>query len=147
MTDELRNHLATIQPGPIIDPADLECLLAGCWDEFTGDDGGMEGHKLLGRMEAVSWEPPGLVFKSERHGRRDLEAPRPAWSHPHAHRNLPRMRHASRFAFQSGKASCGVRRARKLSRRQRSRDKERNPSRVTRAKKGMGKRTLRDWGT
>src|SRR5262245_9543483 len=67
--DRLRAQLATLQPGKIPDTTDLEPLLAACWDEFTGDDGGMEGHKLLGRMEDVTWEPPVLSFTVERHGR------------------------------------------------------------------------------
>ena len=49
-------------------PADLERLLADCWQEFNGDDGGMTGDKLLGRMEEVVWEPPILSFTIERHG-------------------------------------------------------------------------------
>jgi hypothetical protein len=65
----LRAHLATVQPGRIIDTTDLERLLAACWDEFSGDYGGMEGYKLLGRMEDVTWEPPVLSFAVERHGR------------------------------------------------------------------------------
>src|SRR5262245_47135423 len=64
----LLHYLVTISPGPIPDPADLERLLAACWPEFTGDDGGMTGEKLLGRMEEVVWQPPGLSFTVERHG-------------------------------------------------------------------------------
>jgi hypothetical protein len=66
--DRLRIYLATLPPGPISDPAALERLLAACWDEFTGDYGGMEGYKLLGRMEDVTWGPPVLSFSVERHG-------------------------------------------------------------------------------
>jgi hypothetical protein len=66
--DRLRAHLATKQPGTIIDTTDLERLLAASRDEFTGDDGGMEGNKLLGRMEDVTWQPPKLTFSIERHG-------------------------------------------------------------------------------
>jgi hypothetical protein len=68
MIEQLRDLLATILPGPISDPADLEHLLAACWHEFQGDDGGMTGDKLLGRMEEVIWEPPILSFTIERHG-------------------------------------------------------------------------------
>lgn len=64
----LRAHLATIQPSELADTADLERLLAASWDEFTGDDGGMEGYKLLGRIEDVTWQPPKLTFTIERHG-------------------------------------------------------------------------------
>ncbi len=53
--DRLRAHPATIQPGELADTADLERLLATSWDEFTGDYGGMEGYKLLGRIEDVAW--------------------------------------------------------------------------------------------
>jgi hypothetical protein len=67
--DHVRAYLATTQPGQITDTSDLERLLAACWDEFSGDYGGMEGYKLLGRMEDVTWEPPVLSFTVERHGR------------------------------------------------------------------------------
>jgi hypothetical protein len=66
--DRLRAHLATVQPGELADTTDLERLLAGSWDEFTGDDGGMKGYKLLGRIEDVTWQPPKLTFTIERHG-------------------------------------------------------------------------------
>jgi hypothetical protein len=58
----------TIQPGPISNTGELERLLAACWDELTGDDGGMEAYKLLNRMEDVAWNPPLLTFVIERHG-------------------------------------------------------------------------------
>jgi hypothetical protein len=38
------------------------------WDVLAGDDGGMTGVKLVGRMEAVVWQPPRLTFRIERHG-------------------------------------------------------------------------------
>jgi hypothetical protein len=63
--DHLRAHLATIQPGEVVDTTDLERLLAACWEEFTG---GMAAYKLLGRMENVIWTPPNLTFTIERHG-------------------------------------------------------------------------------
>jgi hypothetical protein len=47
---------------------DLDRLLAASWDEFTGDAGGMEGDKLLGRIEDVTWQPPKFTFTIERHG-------------------------------------------------------------------------------
>jgi hypothetical protein len=65
---ELTNFLAAIPPGPVPAPGDLERLLADSWHDFTGDDGGMTGDKLLGRMEQVVWEPPILTFTIERHG-------------------------------------------------------------------------------
>src|SRR5262245_59631739 len=64
----LSSLLATLPPGPVPDPGDLERLLASCWYEFKGDDGGMTGQKLLGRMEEVVWQPPILSFTVERHG-------------------------------------------------------------------------------
>jgi hypothetical protein len=64
----LRAQMATIPPGELADTADLERLLAACWDEFTGDYGGMEGHKLLGRIKDVTWQPPKLTFTIEQHG-------------------------------------------------------------------------------
>jgi hypothetical protein len=51
--DRLRAHLAHIQPGQITDTTDLERLLAACWDELTGDYGGMEGYKQ-GAVVAIS---------------------------------------------------------------------------------------------
>lgn len=35
---------------------------------LAGDDGGMTGMKLLGRMENAVWLPPRIVFLIERHG-------------------------------------------------------------------------------
>ncbi len=65
----LRDHLACAEPGPLADTSKLERLLAGCWDGLAGSDGGgMEAHKLLGRMEQVVWNPPVLTFVIERHG-------------------------------------------------------------------------------
>jgi hypothetical protein len=65
---ELYELLTVTPPGPIPDPGDLERLLAACWHEFQGEGGGMTGHKLLGRMEEVTWAPPILSFTLERHG-------------------------------------------------------------------------------
>jgi hypothetical protein len=67
MTLALHRFLAASPPA-IPDPATLERLLAACWHEFKGDDGGMTGQKLLGRMEEVVWQPPILSFTVERHG-------------------------------------------------------------------------------
>ena len=68
MIDNLHDLLANIPPGPVGNTTDLERLLADCWPEFKGDDGGMEGWKLLGRMEEVVWKLPILSFAIERHG-------------------------------------------------------------------------------
>lgn len=55
---ELLEYLASIQPGPISDAAQLEPLLAACWDKFEGgDEENMAGYKLLGRMEDIVWIP------------------------------------------------------------------------------------------
>ena len=64
----LRQWLEGHHSGPIADTASLERLLADSWHEFSGDHGGMEGRKLLGRMEGVEWNPPILSFTIERHG-------------------------------------------------------------------------------
>jgi hypothetical protein len=68
--DGLEAHLVPIQPGQIIDTSDLERLFAACWDQFSGDYGGMEGDRLLGRMEDVTWEPP-VRHTGRRHPTRD----------------------------------------------------------------------------
>ena len=65
----LKEFLSDLHSGPIHSPSPhLEPLLASCWGEFSGDDGGMMGDKLIGRMEAVEWNPPLLTFVIERHG-------------------------------------------------------------------------------
>ena len=66
--DELKDYLTTIDPGRISEAGELERLLAGSWDNLGGDDGGMAGCKLIGRMERVEWHPPVLTFTIERHG-------------------------------------------------------------------------------
>lgn len=66
--EHLRAYLKQIPKGSIADPTELAKLLAGCWDEFVGDYGGMAPHKLHGRMEQVLWKPPMLDFVIERHG-------------------------------------------------------------------------------
>lgn len=68
MTDHLHDYLNAISPGPITETGTLDRLLADAWGEFSGDDGGMEGRKLRGRMEEVQWQPPLLTFAIERHG-------------------------------------------------------------------------------
>src|SRR5437773_808275 len=66
--DQLQRHCAALPPGPVANVATVERLLAACWHEFGGDDGGMEGYKLLNRMEAVTWNSPILTFRIDRHG-------------------------------------------------------------------------------
>lgn len=49
--------------------AELERLLAECWDELElPNNGGMRADKLLGRTEDLEWEPPRITFVIERHG-------------------------------------------------------------------------------
>jgi hypothetical protein len=68
--NEVQALLAAVPPGPVTGLTGLDALLAGCWDTFDGPDGGgMEGQKLLGRMENVAWTPPVLSLVVERHGR------------------------------------------------------------------------------
>ncbi|QEL17839.1 hypothetical protein PX52LOC_04850 [Limnoglobus roseus] len=64
----------------LADPApptsEIETHLAQVWDALAGDDGGMLGRKLHGRMEAVVWNPPVLTFRIERHGATVLKSSR-----------------------------------------------------------------------
>ena len=64
----LRKYFQTVPPGGIDYPRSLEPRLAACWEELGGDEGGMRGEKLRGRMESVAWNPPRLSFVVERHG-------------------------------------------------------------------------------
>lgn len=66
--EELEDYLQSIEPGRIAEAGQIERLLAGAWDGLGGDDGGMAGRKLVGRMERVEWRPPLLTFLIERHG-------------------------------------------------------------------------------
>ncbi|MCO5102282.1 MAG: hypothetical protein M9885_15565 [Burkholderiaceae bacterium] len=67
--DMLRTSLARLKPGPVGDDADIDSLLAKCWDRFSGSNAeGMNADKLLGRIERPSWDPPSLSFEIERHG-------------------------------------------------------------------------------
>jgi len=68
MMERLMAYLKHTPEGEIADTAELEELLAECWDEFHGDYGGMEPQKLFGRLEDVLWRPPMLEFVIERHG-------------------------------------------------------------------------------
>jgi len=66
----LRGFARNLKPGEIADRAALEALLSQCWHELKleGDEGGMDGYKLIGRMENVVWNPPVLTFRIERRG-------------------------------------------------------------------------------
>lgn len=74
--ERIRQHSASLPPGPVADVPTLERLLAAVWDELYGDDGGMEGYKLLNRMEKPIWNPPVLTFRIERHGAASLGSSR-----------------------------------------------------------------------
>lgn len=42
----LKQFMDNIPPGQIQDTTELEKKLAECWDQLSGDEGGMEGYKL-----------------------------------------------------------------------------------------------------
>jgi hypothetical protein len=66
---KLKGYLAETGMASVPDVASVERLLAECWDSFSGsNEAGMEGSKLLGRMEDVRWQTPILSFIIERHG-------------------------------------------------------------------------------
>jgi hypothetical protein len=64
----LKDYLKNLEPGPVEETTHLERLLAEIWDDLGGDNSGMTGQKLIGRMESVRWHPPVLSFSIERHG-------------------------------------------------------------------------------
>lgn len=65
----LTSFLNSQPPGPVANEEQLETLLVSAWDELGNSaDGGMESHKLRGRMENLAWNPPILSFQIERHG-------------------------------------------------------------------------------
>jgi hypothetical protein len=69
--NDLKNYLANIEPGKVVDDFELESLLEKQWNTLAGsDDGGMNADKLLGRMEDIDWDPPFVSFVIERHGAR-----------------------------------------------------------------------------
>lgn len=70
MIEKLQKYMAMFPPGPIPDTTDLAWLLADTWAEVTGDNGGIEGRMLFGRMENVVWNPPLLTFTIEQYGNR-----------------------------------------------------------------------------
>jgi hypothetical protein len=66
---ELTGYLMSLNPGPVEQTSHLERLLTRVWDDLVGgDEAGMAGYKLIGRMERVEWNPPVLTFVVERHG-------------------------------------------------------------------------------
>jgi hypothetical protein len=69
MMEKLQARMALYPAGPMEDTEELDDVLASYWHELDGsDEGGMEGRKLKGRMEATEWNPPLLTFNIERHG-------------------------------------------------------------------------------
>jgi hypothetical protein len=69
MKNTLKEFLKNLVPGPVSDTSAVEELLAEAWLDLDGDDiGGMKTHKLYGRTEFLSWQPPFLTFTIERHG-------------------------------------------------------------------------------
>jgi hypothetical protein len=66
--NDLRLFLNQLPSGAIENISAVERILASCWHELTQYDGGMEGYKLKGRMETVTWNAPLLRFAIERHG-------------------------------------------------------------------------------
>lgn len=65
---DLRDYLAGVAEGRLAG-SEVDRPLASCWDQFQGSgEGGMQAHKLHGRMEDVRWAPPILSFVVERHG-------------------------------------------------------------------------------
>ena len=78
-----RLHCAALPPGPVADVSTLDRLLAAAWDDLVSDHDGMEGYKLLSRMESVIWNPPLLSFVIERHGGTVLGSTRAELQHWH----------------------------------------------------------------
>ena len=65
----LNVYLEQLPAGRVESISELEYLLAASWHSLAGSDaGGMEAHKLHGRIEHAHWEPPILSFRIERHG-------------------------------------------------------------------------------
>jgi hypothetical protein len=65
----LQALLSALPPGKVKETAEIEKALAQCWYLLDGGRvGKMAPHKLIGRMEQVTWEPPLLSFEIERHG-------------------------------------------------------------------------------
>lgn len=65
---QITDYLAAVGEGRL-KGSQVDRLLASCWEQLDGAyEGGMQGIKLLGRMEAVRWQAPILSFRIERHG-------------------------------------------------------------------------------
>ena len=78
----LKKTLAAISHGEIVDLSGIDRLLAEHWHNLNGSsDGGMEGYKLLDRMEDAQWNPPILRFIVERHGGTVCESTRAELQH------------------------------------------------------------------
>jgi len=77
----LKKHLFALVPGEIAETARVTALLAGCWHEFMGAESQRMHAGKLGRMEDVSWAPPVLCFRIERHGAMDVGSTRAELQH------------------------------------------------------------------
>ena len=66
--ERLKKYLRNIPAGIINNTSEIEMLLKESWGELDCHNGGMNGSKLIDRMEDVLWDPPELKFKIERHG-------------------------------------------------------------------------------
>src|SRR3954447_10470619 len=68
--DQLQDVLVGTPPGDLAEEiaGRIESLLAACWDDLAGNEGGMTGRKIPGRTEDLKWNPPILTFRIERHG-------------------------------------------------------------------------------
>ena len=66
---ELQDRFKRTPPGPIAETSGIDKLLFACWNAFAGSDAqATAAEKLVGRMEDMSWNPPVLTFRIERHG-------------------------------------------------------------------------------
>lgn len=63
-------HCLGPDPRDVVSDADAVTRhLAAAWDYFRGSNGGgMHASKLSSRVEKISWDPPLLQFRIERHG-------------------------------------------------------------------------------
>lgn len=66
---ELRERLSVLPAGEIENPSDFIFLLSECWGEFSGSNETKMTSEKISRAEELTWEPPDLCFKIERHGR------------------------------------------------------------------------------
>ena len=65
----LREHLASVPPGKVKDPASLIAVLEGAWGYLDGTGAQATHARKLDRIEDPEWDPPQLTFTLERHGR------------------------------------------------------------------------------